>query len=119
MQNISDNLGVVVKTARLEKRMTQKQLAARVSISSYYLRSIENKKRIPSCELLFNIVRELDIPTDKIFHPDCQKDTVLIGKLRLLLVKYDEKEIDKSIALLQLLLEHKSDGGELGVALHK
>ena len=119
MQNISDNLGIVVKTARLEKCMTQKQLAARLSISPYYLRSIENKKRIPSCELLFNIVRELDIPTDKIFHPDCRHDNVLMGKLRFLLIKYDEKEIDKGIALLQFLLEHKSDGGELGVALHK
>jgi len=67
--NMFNNLGSVVKSARLEKHMTQRQLAERLSISTHYLMSIENKQQIPSSELLFCVIRELDIPGENTYHP--------------------------------------------------
>ena len=107
MHKVSDKLGKVIKAARLEKHLTQKQLAGRLSITSHYLMSIENKKQIPSCDLLFHIIRELEIPADSIFYPEYPHDHVLMGKLRLLLNKYDEKEVSNIIAILQSLLNNK------------
>jgi len=70
MNRISDKLGSVIKLARLEKHLTQKELAERLSITPYYLMSIENKQQIPGSELLFLIIRELDISSDTIFYPE-------------------------------------------------
>jgi transcriptional regulator with XRE-family HTH domain len=109
---VSDKLGSVIKAARLEKHLTQRQLAERLSITSHYLMSIENKKKIPSCDLLFYIIRELEISADTIFYPEYPHDNVMVGKLRILLSRCDEKDINVIIATLQSLLENKeSDRG--------
>lgn len=70
--NISntDRFGGVVKSTRQAKRMTQFQLAERLSITARYLKAIENSGRKPSYDLLFRIVRELDIPADAVFYPE-------------------------------------------------
>ena len=72
-ENIVDRLGGVVKSARLERHLTQKQLAGQLAISTHYFMSIENMKQLPSCDLLLRIVRELDIPADCIFYPEYEK----------------------------------------------
>ena len=69
-ENMLNNLGGAVKSARLEKRLTQKKLAGRLSITPHYLMSIENKHQIPSCDVLFLIVRELELFADDIIYPE-------------------------------------------------
>ena len=117
MHNVSDKLGSVIKSARLERQLTQKQLADRLCISSHYLKSIENKKKTPSCDLLFLIIRELEISADAIFYPEYRQDNAMVGKLRFLLIRSDEKDIRAITDILKYLLEHKPDGGEIGAAL--
>ena len=107
MHKVSDKLGKVIKSARLEKHLTQKQLAERLSITPHYLMSIENKRQIPSCELLFRIIRELEISADTIFYPEYEHDHALVKKLQILLSRCDEKDINVIIATLQSLLENK------------
>ena len=107
MHKVSDKLGHVIRSARLEKHLTQKQLAKRLFITPHYLMSIENKKQIPSCDLLFRIIRELEISADTIFYPEYEHDHALVGKLRILLSRCDEKDINVIIATLQSLLENK------------
>jgi len=120
MYSVSEKLGSVIKTARLDKHLTQKQLAERLSISSHYLMCIENRKKIPSCDLLFYIIRELEISADTIFYPEYRYDNVLVGRLRFLLVRCGEKDINVAITILQSLLENKEpDGGEIDAALHQ
>ena len=112
MHRVSDKLGKVIKSARSEKHLTQKQLAQRLSVTPHYLMSIENKKQIPSCDLLFRIIRELEISADTIFYPEYNHDHALVKKLQILLSRCDEKDISVIIATLQSLLENKeSDGG--------
>ena len=110
MHKVTDKLGSIIKSARLEKHLTQKQLAKRLSITPHYLMSIENKRQIPSCDLLFRIIRELEISADTIFYPEYEHDHALVGKLRILLSRCDEKEINVIIATLQSLLENKATG---------
>ena len=111
MHKVSDKLGKVIKAARLEKHLTQKQLAGRLSITPHYLMSIENKRQIPSCNLLFRIIRELEISADTIFYPEYEHNHALVKKLQILLSRCDEKDINVIIATLQSLLENKESAG--------
>ncbi|GHV14649.1 hypothetical protein FACS1894219_10890 [Clostridia bacterium] len=117
MQQVSDKLGSVIKAARLGKTMTQRQLAERLSITPHYLMSIENKKQIPSCDLLFRIIRELEISADLIFYPEHTLDHTLLKKLQILLNKCDEKDITVITTILQSLLQTKESGGEINATL--
>ena len=65
--NTTDNLGGVIKSARIAKKFTQKELAARLDISMRYLKSIENSGQKPSYKLLKSIVAILNIPADMVF----------------------------------------------------
>jgi transcriptional regulator with XRE-family HTH domain len=107
LKNIIEHLGSVIKTARIEKHMTQKQLAERLAVTPHYLMSIENKRQIPSCDLLFRIIRELEIPADMVFYPEHENDHALIKKLQVLLSKCDEKDMTVIMATLQSLLDNK------------
>jgi len=66
----TDCFGIVVKTARKEKKLTQSQLAERLSISTRYLKAIENSGRKPSYDLLVRIIHELEMQTDAVFYPE-------------------------------------------------
>ena len=105
--NIENCLGGVVKSARTERNLTQKQLAERLGIISHYLMSIENKQQIPSGELLFRIIRELEIPADTIFYPEYGHDNAVVKKLQILLSQCNEKDITVIMATLQSLLQVK------------
>ena len=112
MHQVSDKLGTVIKNARLAKQLTQKQLAKRLSITSHYLMSIENRHQIPSCDLLFRVIRELQISADTIFYPEYEQNHPAVEKLKRLLIQCDEKDVNVITATLQSLLENKiPDGG--------
>ena len=50
-----------LKQLRTEKNLTQEQLAETVEISDRYLRALEANQSVPSCTVLFQISRALDI----------------------------------------------------------
>ena len=68
MQSVSEKLGNAIKLARQERQLTQRELAERLSISPHYLMTIENKEQIPGSDLLFRIIRELNLSADAIFY---------------------------------------------------
>ena len=108
---ISDKLGSVIKSTRLGKQLTQKQLAELLSISPRYLMSLENEKQIPSCDLLFRIIRELRISADMIFYPENKNDDEVIRKLQILLNNCDERDIIVIVEILQSLVRIKNPDG--------
>lgn len=56
-----------LKEIRIKKRMTRKELATRSKISEAYLSMIENKKRIPTVEVINNIANALNCKPNIIF----------------------------------------------------
>ena len=105
---MTDKLGSLIKSTRISKHLTQKQLAERLSISPRYLMSLENGKQLPSCDLLFRIIRELRIPADMIFYPENKNDGEVIRKLQILLNNCDERDIAVIITILQSLVQIKN-----------
>jgi transcriptional regulator with XRE-family HTH domain len=107
----NDCLGGVIKSARLEKQLTQAMLAERMEITLRYLKSIEKGQQKPSYDLLFRLIRELKIPADSIFYPELGYDRTEIEKLLLLLGLCNETEVSTIAATLQSLLESKKSNG--------
>ena len=71
------------------------------------LMPIENRQQIPSCDLLFRIVRELELSADAIFYPEHAENRSAIEKLKRYLYRCDEKDVNVIMATLQSLLENK------------
>ena len=65
--NTTDNLGGVIKSARIANKLTQKELSTKLKISMRYLKAIENSGQKPSYKLLKTIVATLDIPAEMVF----------------------------------------------------
>lgn len=79
--NKADHFGIVVKSARQTKGLTQVHLAELLAITPRYLKAIENSGRKPSYLLLVHIIRELDIPAESPFYPEKEKPSAKIYKL--------------------------------------
>lgn len=81
----NDTLGATMKNARSAMKLTQEQLAERLGVSARYIMLIENSHKKPSYELLFRIIRELNIQPDLIFYPEkASKDSQIEDLIRML-----------------------------------
>jgi transcriptional regulator with XRE-family HTH domain len=77
-EQTDNRLGNAIKSARQSKGWTQSHLADLLSVTTRYLKAIENSGRKPSYALLIRIVRELDISADTFFYPESGKVTTRI-----------------------------------------
>lgn len=57
-------VGTRLKKARIDRKMTQAQLAEEVDLSDNYISSIERGKAIPSLETFIMICNALDVTAD-------------------------------------------------------
>jgi len=98
VQKSKNNLGNIIKQARLNKDYTREQLAEKIHISSRYLTSIENEDKKPSYDILYKLIRELGIPADSIFYPEMKLNLSEKEQLIHMISQCDEHN-------LQVLLE--------------
>ena len=62
-----------VREQRLQREMSQAELAAALGVSRQTIISIENGRYLPSLPLAFTIARLFDLTVDKMFGPDQEK----------------------------------------------
>lgn len=67
---ILENMGKSLKRVRLEKGLTQEELAEKVGIHPTYVGKIESGKNNISIKMLFKISRVLDVKLPYIFNFD-------------------------------------------------
>lgn len=101
----------VVKSARLRKQLTRKQLAEKLKISQRHLTAIENEEQKPSFDLLFLLIRELCISSDMIFYPEQQNSSPELEELEYLLRQCNSNELRFIISTIQSMLKNKPDKG--------
>ena len=107
MRNDYDKLGSIIKATRLNQKLTREQLSEKISISPRYLLSIENEKKKPSFEVLFNIIRALNISADLIFYPDAEIHNIDKEQLIGLINSCDDYEIKVALATVHAMREAK------------
>ena len=59
-----------VREQRIQREMSQAELAAVLGVSRQTIISIENGRYLPSLPLAFRIARFFDLAVDKMFDPD-------------------------------------------------
>lgn len=70
------HIGKIIKEVRLEKGMTQSEVATKSAISNAYLSQIEKCKQEPSLETLEKICLVLDTPVYILFFKSIQEQDV-------------------------------------------
>ncbi|MEK4150666.1 helix-turn-helix domain-containing protein [Carnobacterium sp. FSL E2-0243] len=71
-QDILSNLGSEVRKLRVEKRMTQQELAEKCELSLPFINLIENNKRNVSLETLVKLLSALEVSLSDFFLPFSQ-----------------------------------------------
>ena len=85
VHNHPDRLGDVIKTARQKANITVEALAEKVDKTERYIYRIENEGKKPSFDVLFKLIRELNISPDSIFYPEKpSKDSETENLVRML-----------------------------------
>lgn len=70
MHNIPESPGHIIKSARERAGITIEDLASRADISERYLYRIENEGKKPSYDVLYRIIRALNVSADTFFYPE-------------------------------------------------
>lgn len=81
MNQIWNALGDVVRTTRKSKHLSQEALAERIGVCKRTIIDIENNTGNPKFEILFHLVRELNLPLSQIFYPEVSENFELKNML--------------------------------------
>jgi len=90
--HIDYNLGEVVKNTRQINELTQDQLAEKLGVGPRHIMAIENEGKLPSYELLYKMIRILNIPADSIFRPETIEHTLEQEQFITEFLSCDEQE---------------------------
>jgi len=102
-----DELGLVIKSARLKIGLTREKLAEMVDLSPCYIMAIENEGKKPSFDKTYTLIRTLGIKADDIFYPENRDPGISIQRLTYLLLQCDERDVRAITALVETLLAFK------------
>ena len=97
MQEYVYILGDTVKQARLDRKLTQSDVAESIHADERTIANIEHYKGNPKLEILWPLLRALGIDANAVFYPEQTRDSSTALQLQFFLSKCTEKE-------LQLLL---------------
>ena len=103
MSKSIDMLGKAVRTARKNKHLSQEALAERIGVCKRTIIDIENNTGNPKFEILYALVRELDLPLQQVFYSDVSENPELKRALMQELDNCSEREMKVIIALVQTL----------------
>lgn len=70
-------LGNAVRVARKNMHLSQEALAERIGVCKRTIIDIENSVGNPKFEILYPLVRELNLPLTKVFYPEIVEDMKL------------------------------------------
>lgn len=100
MQNALDAFGIALRTARLQRKLTQRALADKLNMSVRTIIEIERFHSNPKFETVVLLAKELNISLDAIVFPDTATANVSKSVADFFSGK-SETEIQKYISLCQ------------------
>ncbi len=92
--NCFKEIGLAIKAERKKAGLTREQLAETIHVSTRYLIAIENDGQAPSFQVLYMLVRTLNISIDQYIHEDSlPTQSTLRRNVLALLEKIDENDL--------------------------
>lgn len=97
-------LGDSIKTAREAASLTQAELAEKTGIDSRTILNIENYHGNPKMQVLYPLIRALEIDANEIFYSREYQGSTKLHKLELLLADCSEEEIEALIPVCKSVI---------------
>lgn len=102
MHNLPESPGFILKTARERAGITVEALAEMADVSERY--RIENEGKKPSYDVLYYLIRALDLSPDVLFYPEKQSESPEINQLIHMLYKCDNRALEVIKATVTALI---------------
>ena len=103
----TETLGQLIKKARKRSNLTIEALADKVGVSERYLYRIENEGKTPSFDVLYKLIRYLNISSDSIFYPEKPSKGSEIEDLVRMLNNCNERDLKIVKATVKAMSEYK------------
>ena len=103
-KKIDKEMGLRLKQARTEQKLTYEELAEKSGVSSRYIKEIENHGNVPSIEKLGQLIRALHISADPFFYPATPTDSLDYKRLLVYLSQCTEEQITTILAIVEAYL---------------
>lgn len=100
--------GIVLKNARMDKRLTQAELAEILDISLSYLKDLERFRNNPSYEVFEKVMHYFNLSADTVIYPDQDPGGDTYEQIKRLLTRCNQKQLHVILATTEALLsEHE------------
>lgn len=100
-KRINKRMGLLLKKARTEQKMTYDELADKSGVSTRYIKEIENHGNVPSFEILKRLICSLHIPTDQFFYENSLSDNLDYQRLLAYLSECSPEQITSILAIVE------------------
>lgn len=101
----TETIGQLIKKARKQSNLTIEALADKVGVSERYIYRIENEGKMPSFEVLYKLIRYLNISSDSIFYPEKPSKESEIEDLVRMLYNCTERDLGIIKAIVKAMYE--------------
>ena len=96
--------GIVLRDARMKKRLTQAELAEELDISLSYLKDLERFRNNPSYEVFEKVIRYFNLSADVVIYPNRNKNDDTYQKIEQLLTQCSKAQLEVILATTEALL---------------
>jgi len=103
------SLGDIIRNERLRADLTQDELAERVGIDPRTILKIENHRGNPKLEVLYPLIRALNIDANRIFYPESAQDSEELKQFHAFLSQCSAEEINGLYKVCQTVLSVLKD----------
>ena len=105
MADFSKPLGDIVKQARKSLGMTQVQVAEKIGVDQRTIIKIENYQGNPKMNVLFPLLRLLEIDPWSVFYPEEKLRSSSVLKITTLLSHCSDEEVDTILPIVKSVIE--------------
>ena len=104
--------GTVLKNARMDKKLTQAELAEKLDISLSYLKDLERFRNNPSYEVFEKVIRYFNLSADTVIYPNRNLTDSTYQQIEHLLTRCDEGQLRVILATTEALLSESEKPSE-------
>ena len=104
MHEYIHSLSDIIRHDRLRADLTQDELAERVGVDPRTILKIENHRGNPKMEVLYPLIRALNIDANLVFYPDIHEDSTALKQFQIFLSQCSPEEIQSLHQICQTVL---------------
>lgn len=104
MPEYSRHLGECIKKARIDMGLTQSEVADRIDVDVRTIINIENHRGNPKMEVLYPLVRTLQIDPWELYYPELKNKGNAFRQMQIILAECNEQEIDSLLPVFRAVL---------------